>query len=369
MTNLVALSMDGGPTFVSTLQRIWSEGNAVFVLDQRLPPAEAKLVMSAMAPSAIVEADGQQRSLQGGKPLRDGDALVVATSGTTGSPKGVVHTHEGLMASALATSKAISVDPSRDRWLACLPLAHVGGLSVVVRALLTDTPLEVHARFEASAAVSAARSGVTLVSLVTRALSQVDAGLFRTIVIGGAAPAPQRPSNVVATYGMTETGSGVVYERKPIDGVEIRVDADQEIWLRGPMLLRSYRDGNDPKDNNGWFATGDLGEIAEDGALQVYGRRGDVIVTGGEKVWPARVEPLLNRQPGISEAVLVGRPHSEWGHQVTAVVVAESDTAPDLAQIRRAVKAELPAWYAPTSIELVKQIPKTSLGKVRRSEI
>lgn len=378
MTELVALAQQAGPAFVESLQRVWEHGDAVFPLDTRLPLQEQQRVMAAMAPSAVIESDGQRRSLSGGHPLEPGDALVVATSGTTGLPKGVIHTHEGVRASAQATSGALGVDPTSDRWLCCLPVAHIGGLSVITRALLTETPLDVHARFDAEATIAAAASGTTLVSLVTRALTQVDPALFRTVVIGGAAPPPDRAANVIATYGMTETGSGVVYERRPIDGVEIRIDADQEIWLRGPMMLRAYRQaagfdrassGVDPKDSDGWLPTGDLGSFGTDGELQVFGRRGDVIVTGAEKVWPARVEPLLNRQPGVGEAVIVGRPHAEWGHQVIAVIVAAKDQEPALDQLREAIKAELPAWYAPVAIEQVDALPKTALGKIRRDQL
>lgn len=368
MTELVAVAMQAGPGFADTLQRVWANGDAVFPLDLRLASSESKRVLKAMAPSAIIESDGEQRSLDSGRLLEPGDALVVATSGTTGAPKGVVHTHAGVLASAQATSKALGVDPTTDRWLACLPLAHIGGLSVLMRALLTETPVDVHAGFDPAATIAAARNGTTLVSLVTRALSQVDPALFRTVVIGGAAPPPDRAANVIATYGMTETGSGVVYDRQPIEGVEIRVDDAQEIWLRGPMLLRTYRDGTDPKDAQGWLPTGDLGSF--DQHLQVFGRRGDVIVTGAEKVWPARVEPLLCRQPGVAEAVVTGRPHPEWGHQVVAVVVAEhGEPAPDLAQLRDAVKSELAVWYAPAALEIVAELPKTALGKIRRDQL
>ncbi len=380
MAKLVALALEGGPNFVDALQRVWARGDAVFPLDPRLPGNEASKIMAAVAPGAIIESDGEQRELDQGLPVEPGDALVIATSGTGGAPKGVIHTHHGILASAQATSSALQVDPTRDRWLACLPLAHIGGFSVVSRALLTDTPLDVHPGFRVETTVKSANRGTTLVSLVTRTLTKIDPALFRRILIGGAAPPPDRADNVVATYGMTETGSGIVYDRQPLDGVEIRIDDDQEICLRGPMLLRAYRQspassvggsdptGTDPKDPEGWFATGDLGQFGQNGELQVLGRRGEVIITGAEKVWPARVEPLLCRQPGVAEAMVVGRPHPEWGHQVVAIVVPVPSQKPSLEQVREAVKAELPVWYAPQSIELVAELPRTALGKIRRPQ-
>lgn len=390
MAELVVLDLPGGPDFVAALQRVWADGDAAFVLDGRLPKPDANRLLTALAPGAVIESDGERRSLSGGSPTHPGDALVVATSGTTGEPKGVVLTHDAIVASAHASNAALGVDPASDVWLACLPLSHIGGLAVVTRSLLTDTPVIVHDRFDAGAVTGAARgpaigskeSGATLTSLVTRALRQVDSELFRSILIGGAAPPPDRPENVVATYGMTETGSGCIYERRPLDGVEIKIAANGEILLRGDMLLRCYRlrsetqaapgDGvteTDPKDAEGWFGTGDLGAWGDDGLIEVHGRSDDVIISGGEKVWPSRVEPLLARQPGVGEVAIVGRPHPQWGHQVTAVVVAEADAAPALSQLREAVKAELPSWYAPIAIELVMELPKTALGKIKRASL
>src|SRR5690606_30654860 len=139
-------------------------------------------------------------------------------------------------------------------------------------------------------------------------LARLDPAPWRRILLGGQAPPADRPANVIATYGMTETGSGVVYEGRPLPGVEVRVADDGEIHLRGPMLLRAYRDGTDPKDGDGWLPTGDLGELGPDGHLHVHGRRGDLIITGGENVWPTAVERALVTHPAVAEVAVVGRP-------------------------------------------------------------
>ncbi|HEY8094314.1 MAG TPA: fatty acid--CoA ligase family protein, partial [Acidimicrobiales bacterium] len=175
---------------------------------------------------------------------------------------------------------------------------------------------------------------------------------------------------VVTTYGMTETGSGVVYDGLPLDGVEVRVADDGEIHLRGPMLLRAYRDGADPKDADGWLPTGDLGAIGTEGRLVVHGRRGDLIITGGENVWPDPVETRLALHPDVAEVAVAGREDAEWGQRVVAFVVPRPGAAPpELADLRSWVKAALPAFCAPRELALVPEIPRTALGKPRRDAL
>lgn len=366
MPHLVAIDLPGGPAFVDALQREWAAGNAVLPVDQRLPPAAQRALLIAMAPSWVVTAGGRA-DLAGGREVEPGDALVVATSGSTGAPKGVVLTHSAVEASALATSRRLGVDRS-DTWLACLPLAHVGGLSVVTRALVTGTPLVVHDGFSAARVEAAARAGTTLVSLVATALARIDADLFRVIVLGGSRPPTQRPAHAHVTYGLTETGSGVVYDGVPLDGVEVRVAADGEVYLRGPMLLRCYRDGSTPLDIDGWLHTGDAGEWLPDGRLHVHGRRDDMIITGGENVWPDVVEAVLATHPGVAEVAVVGEPDAEWGQRVVAWVVPslEAQAAPTLAQLRSHLAGNLPAFCSPKQLYLTGTLPRTALGKVQR---
>ncbi len=154
--------------------------------------------------------------------MEEGDALVVATSGTSGQPKAAVLTHDAVAASAEATSVRLGVDPDRHTWMACLPSAHIGGLAVVTRAIVTGTPLIVLPGFEAETVEEAGRSGrVTHVSLVATALQRLDPSVFDCVLLGGSRVPEELPPNVVATYGMTETGSGVVYDGWPLDGVEV----------------------------------------------------------------------------------------------------------------------------------------------------
>ncbi|MDZ7677157.1 MAG: long-chain fatty acid--CoA ligase [Acidimicrobiales bacterium] len=371
MHELVALIGPAGPAWVDRLRRAWDDGDAVLPVDPRLPgPARDRLI-AAMAPTVLDTPDGGRTRTTDGRPVQAGDALVVATSGTTGAPKGVVLTHDAVTASAQATTARLGVDPDRHRWLACLPLSHVGGLSVVTRALLTGTPLEVHPGFDAEAVTAAATErGATHVSLVATALARIDPSRFACIVLGGSAPPADRPANTVATYGMTETGSGVVYDGHPLDDVEVRI-VDGEIHLRGPMLLRAYRDGTVPTDFEGWLATGDRGEVDPDtGELTVHGRASDLIITGGENVWPATVEAVLGAHPLVAEVAVVGRADPEWGQRVVAVVVpADRHHLPTLDQLRSAVKDQMPAFAAPRELELVERLPTTALGKVVRTRL
>jgi O-succinylbenzoic acid--CoA ligase len=334
-------------------------------------------IVEAMRPSAIVDASGTTSAVEKGEPVEEGDALVMATSGTTGTPKGVVLTHDAVAASARATTKRLGVDPSRDRWLACLPLSHVGGLSVVTRAMVTSTPFEIQPRFSPEQAKAAARErGATLVSLVPTTLARLGAdgaALFRMIVLGGQHPPAERPQNTVTTYGMTETGSGVVYDGLALEGVDVKLVAG-EVFLRGPMLLRCYRDGTDPKTDDGWLPTGDAGVLDAHGCLSVLGRLDDTVISGGENIWPVQVEEVLRKHSGVLEAAVGGRPDPDWGERVVAYVVASPagqvlQPKALLEALREIVSEQVAPYAAPRELVLVASLPRTAIGKVNRSEL
>jgi o-succinylbenzoate---CoA ligase len=368
---------------VDALQAIWDTGDAAAPLDPRLP-AEARLaVLDALRPTRIVSSNGDQHVMSGGIPVEDGDAIVVATSGTSRRPRGVVLTHDAIQASARSTSKRLGVDPSRHAWLACLPLAHIGGLAVVTRSVLMATPVVVLPTFDAETVEELGRSGrATHVALVATALHRLDASVFSRVLLGGSAAPASLPGNVVTTYGMTETGSGVVYDGVPLDDVEIAIrdvtpDDDEaggpgegEILVRAPMLLRCYRDGGDgrvvgPDGQRSWFATGDAGRLDDSGMLTVSGRLADVITTGGEKVWPDLVERVLRTHVGVSDVAVWKRADPEWGERVVAWVVP-AGPAPSLDQLRDVVTETLAPWAAPKELVIVDDLPRTPAGKVRR---
>lgn len=369
MTELVAIDLAGGPGFVDAVRRVWDSGDAVLPLDPRLPRSWSRNVLTALRPTAIIESDGSRRRLDG-DPCEDGDAAVIATSGTTGMPKGVVLTHDALQFAAFASTTYLGVEADAT-WLACLPLHHIGGFSVIVRALVTGSGLVVHPRFDAADVELAALAGATHVSLVPTTLRRIDPSLFRRVLLGGSAIPDDRPANCVATYGMTESGAGVVYDGLPLNGVGLRIDHDGGISISGPTMLRCYRDGTDPLDSDGWYRTGDVGSVdPTTGRLTVAGRADDLIISGGENVWPDPVERLLTADARVAEAAVVGRPHAEWGQQVTAVIVpTDPYDLPPLEALRDLVRAELPAWCAPGAVEFAPSLPRTPLGKLRRREI
>jgi len=383
MPELVALDLPGGSGFVDALRAVWDTGDAAAPLDHRLPAAAVQALLAALRPTRIVGPDGTITRLPHGQGVEAGDALVVATSGSTGAQRGVVLTHDAVAASAVASSERLGVDPARDVWLACLPLSHIGGLSVVTRSVVTGAGLIVLPGFEADAVERLGRSGAaTHVSLVTTALRRLDPGVFATVLLGGSAPPGDLPANVVTTYGLTETGSGVVYDGIPLESVSVAIGsglpgggAPGEVLVRGPMLARAYRDGTGPRipgpDRAGdWLATGDGGRIDEQGIVWVDGRLDEVVVTGGEKVWPAAVEDVLANQPGVAEVAVWKRPDPEWGERVVAwVLPVDPADPPPLVALQEAVRRQLPPWAAPKELVLVGELPRTPSGKVRRAAL
>ncbi len=375
MASLVALHIPGGPRFVEALRATWEAGDAILPLDVRLPDDAIKEIVAHARPCAIITASGDRHLLPGALPVEDGDALVVSTSGTTGTPKAAILTHQAVRASAEASNARLQVEPDRgDRWLACLPLAHIGGLSVVTRALITGIPLVVHDGFNAEAVTKEAANGPTLVSLVATALHKLDPSVFRKLLLGGSAPPEKVPANAVVTYGMTETGSGIVYDGVPLDGVQVALNDQGEIRVKGPMLLRAYREGNDPhgsdpKSPDGWFYTGDAGWLDETGHLHVRGRVAEVIVTGGEKVWPLTVERVLSTHPAIADTTVAGVADPVWGERVVAYVVQSGDEAPDHDELRSLVAQKVAPWAAPKEIVVVDALPRTPMGKIAKDQL
>jgi len=191
---------------------------------------------------------------------------------------------------------------------------------------------------------------------------------FNVVLVGGAAldPALRQPP-LVRTYGMTESCGGVVYDGRALDEVGVRIGDNDEIQLSGPTLMRGYRlSSSQPFTEDGWLRTRDAGSLS-DGVLTVFGRIDDVIITGGEKVWPQEVEEVLRAHPAIADVAVVGRPDPEWGSAVTALVVPSDPAGPPSLDAVRAFAAErLAKFKAPHALQIVDAIPRTPSGKIAR---
>jgi O-succinylbenzoic acid--CoA ligase len=175
----------------------------------------------------------------------------------------------------------------------------------------------------------------------------------------------------VATYGLTESGGGVVYDGRPLPDTQLRIGEGGRIELRGPTLMEGYL--GDPQATaeaftvDGWLRTRDAGVLGNDGSLTVLGRLDDAILTGGELVWPAEVEAVLRTHPKVADVVVLGRPHPDWGRQVTALVVpTDPADPPTLVELRDHARRDLADFKLPRAVEMVDRIPRTRSGKVRR---
>ncbi|GAB3676209.1 o-succinylbenzoate--CoA ligase [Saccharopolyspora tripterygii] len=318
----------------------------------------------------------------------DPTALVIATSGSTGAPKGVLLPASSLRGSAESTHRRLG---GPGNWLLAMPAHHVAGIQVLVRALLAGTAphaVDTSGGFRPDVFAAAARelpsSGLPrYTALVPTQLSRLinDGGEglaalreFDAVLLGGAATPPALLARardcgvrVTTTYGMSETAGGCVYDGVPLDVAEVDVDGELgPIRLAGPMLARGYRNQPEaPAFAGGWFRTGDLGRFA-DNRLEVLGRADDVIITGGEKVAPLPVERVLTEQPGVHEACVLGLPDPEWGQAVVAAVVADPTARPDEDALREAVRGRLGAAAAPKRIALVDELPLRGPGKPDR---
>jgi O-succinylbenzoic acid--CoA ligase len=251
---------------------------------------------------------------------------------------------------------------------------------VLLRGVLGGAEVAVHPGFDVEDFRAERRARFT--SLVPAMLARLlDAGAdlagFRAILIGGSAFDPALAERarragvrVVSTYGLTESCGGCVYDGEPLEGMEVAAP-DGRIALRGPMLLRAYRGDAEATRRaigaGGWFRTQDAGRVV-DGRLEVFGRLDGAIVTGGEKVWPERVEAALRSHPSVADAAVVGRPDPVWGERVVAFVQPAPDAPPPRpAALREHVAAALPRYAAPKEVVIVAELPRTPLGKVRRS--
>jgi len=334
---------------------------------------------------------------------RDETALLLFTSGTTGEPKCVRLTLGNLVSSATAAAFRLGVAPG-DRWLDCLPVYHMGGLAPLVRCPLYGTTLLVQRGFDAGRTADAlAEWDATGVSLVPTQLQRLLADGWRppdaldTVLLGGA---PARAALVERaldagvpvhpTYGLTEAASQVATATPDVardhpgsvgqplvvtavtvleDGTPLDPGETGELVVDGPTVAPGYLDTERSAAAFGEYGlhTGDIGYRDGDGRLWVLGRADGTIVTGGENVHPAEVEPILCEHPAVTEAAVVGVPDEEWGERVGAVVVASGDVTAD--GLQKFARERLAGYKIPRAVGFVDELPRTPSGTVDREAV
>ena len=323
-------------------------------------------------------------------------ALLPYTSGTTGVPKGALLTHGNLLASAAALVLAWRWGPD-DRLILCLPLFHMHGLGVGLHgSLLAGGSVLLQPGFDAEAVLSAAADATLFFGVPTmyaRLVAADDPGRLRSLrlCVSGSAPLSAElhrlvrercGQEVLERYGMTETVMLVSNphdgDRRagtvglPLPGVDLRLDADSsEIEVRGPNVFHGYYGRPDADadafTDDGWFRTGDVGQIDDDGYLSIVGRAKELIISGGFNVYPREVEDVVRTHPAVIDVAVVGTPSAEWGETVTAYVVASEEV--DLAALTAWVAGDLVAYKRPRLVHRIDALPRNAMGKVVRSEL
>lgn len=341
---------------------------------------------------------------------------IVYTSGTTGRPKGALLTYGNFWFNVTASALNLGT-VAGDKWLACMPLFHVGGLSILLRSVICGMTVLLHESFDAAAVNQAIDTEkVTLLSVVAVMLERMLAqrgerpypDTLRAVLLGGG-PAPaflveralalRMP--VLSTYGLTEAASQVATmppgeaprrigsAGKPLFPVSVRILPIQreqaggtaaevavgevgEIAISGPTVTAGY--WNAPTETaavlqDGWFRTGDLGFIDKEGFLYVVDRREDLIISGGENVYPAEIEAVLSKHGDIEEAAVVGIADDEWGQVPAAVIVVRKGSSLTEDDVRSFCRQRLAAYKVPRRVVFTVELPRNAAGKVSRPRL
>jgi O-succinylbenzoic acid--CoA ligase len=387
----VAIELPAGLEHAVLIHALMKLGAVSYPINTRLSSAERAAELERAGPGLVISDTADTGLTEADLPLlgeHDLDALCcrILTSGSSGRARPVGLTYGNHLWSAVGSAFNLGVEPT-DRWLCCVPLFHVSGLSILLRSVIYGTAAVVHDGFDVDrVAESLEGDGVTVVSLVATQLRRLlEAGVdllpLRAVLVGGG-PVPDdvldealgRGATVVQTYGLTEAASQVT-TLSPVDArrkqgsagrplltTHLRIQ-DGEILVQGPTVAPGV------SDEDGWLHTGDLGRIDEDGFLYVTDRLGDMIVTGGENVIPAEIEEVLMRHQDVLDAAAVGRADSEWQEAVAAVVVLRDGAEADAEALRRHCSLTLADYKVPKSFEFVPELPRTGSGKLLRREL
>jgi len=340
--------------------------------------------------------------------------LLVYTSGTTGVPKGAVHTQAALLANARASAWAHDFVHG-DKVLSTLPMFHVGGLCIqTLPALLAGVQVVLHPRFDPAAWLAEMDTSRPTLSLLVpatmRALfehprwAETSLACLRGIMTGSSTvpvayleTLHARGVPVGQVYGTTETGPVSVVLRLPeamarvgasgwpqpdaqvklIDaqGQEVGPGATGEVCIRAANLMRGYWQADGEPNtglHDGWFHSGDLGQRAEDGCLTIVGRCKDMVISGGENIYPAEIENQLVTLSGVAESAVVGLPDARWGEVPVAVLVRTS--GPDgqaltADAVLRHLQSRIARFKLPRRVIFMDSLPKSALGKVQKANL
>jgi len=403
---VAALSLPPGPQAATALFGLWKAGFVAAPLHERLSADETNYALRLLRPALRLDDRGEPAPASPcGRALSFADfpevSAVLLTSGSSGAPRAVGLTTRSLAASVAGAVRRLSLRPGAC-WGLCLSLGHVGGLSLLLRAIATGAAVRCWPTFDARAVADAVLAGqVTHLSVVPVMLRRLLDALgarkapasLQCVLTGGAAssrPLLERAwrAGVPAapTWGMTETSSQIAtappdLARRlpgtagpPLPDLEVRADDAGRLHVRGPTLAAAVVGAPNaqpeplPLDADGWFRTPDAGRVDADGNVHVEGRADDVITTGGLNVAPREVERVIEAMPGVDEAVVFGVPDADWGQVVAAVVEATNgDVAPE--GVDRHCRARLVRGRCPSRIRVVDALPRTQTGKVMRAQV
>lgn len=327
---------------------------------------------------------------------------MMFTSGTTGFPKAVIHTYGNHFWSAAGSLLNLK-HYDDDKWLLPLPIFHVGGFSILMRSVIYGMSVFLIKKYEAEKVFHIIKQNkITIASFVTVMLQDFVDYLekesypkqLRTILLGGGAiPTPllgkvrQKNIPVFQSYGMTETSSQIVTLSEqhivtkhgsagtPLFPAQLKVEADKgsvgEVFVKGPMVFHGYyknEEANEASFVDGWFKTGDLGYLDQDDFLYVVERRSDLIISGGENIYPSEIEHVLLEIDEIKEVAVVGREDERWGQIPVAYLVCESEEA-NLAKIKEYVEKKLASYKQPKDYIFIDELPRTASNKIMRHRL
>ncbi len=323
-----------------------------------------------------------------------GDVLLVMTSGSTGAPKAVRHTHASVLAGCAMVAEAWDWR-SDDELILALPLTHVHGLIIgLIGSLLTGARIRMFQSFDPPQIAQAALTGATMFfgvpTMYHRLVEEGREGALSHLRLCVSGSAPLDPTlaaklaaaevSLLERYGMTETlltltqslheQRRIGWVGEPFAGVEINIDEDGQLLVKTPAASPGFVLPSEmelPVDQHGFFATGDLVE-REGKSVRIAGRRSDLIITGGVNVFPAEVEQVLVQFHGISEVAVAGRPSAKWGEEVVAFIVATKPDL-DLNDVEDFARQNLRPAARPKRYVIVDEFPRTELGKVRRRDL